>query len=535
MASAPPTGSLARGAAAITAATAASRVTGFVRVIVVAGTMGTTYLANTYQTANTAPNVVFELLAAGVLTSVFVPTFVEYLVGERKQEGWGAVNALASTALVALIGLSVLLAFAAPLVMSLLTLGVEDPNLRAAEIDLGARLLRLFSPQIALYGLGMIMTAALHAHRRFFLAAFAPIFNNIVVIAVYLVYASMRGPRPPRVDQVTDAEVLVLGLGTTLGVAVMTFCLLPQLLRLGWRMRWRLEPRHEAVRRGLRVGSWALGYAGGYQAGLVVVLLLANRIEGGVAAYQWAFTFFYMPHALFAQPIFNVLFTAMSEHAAKDQIEGVVKRMRDGLGMLAFILTPIAVALLITAQLLVSVTLDYGVMSGTGAELVGRVLMAFAMGLPAYSAFLVYTRAFYATKDARTPALINAATVGVASGIGALLFWALPSDWSVPGLAFAHSVAFIGGALVIGRMFRRHVGVAQGPGLIASFSRVGVASLIALISMVVVSIVIPEGDKSQSLLELLVTWLIGGTAYLTVHAQMRSPELRRLTALVKAP
>src|ERR687892_2784777 len=128
-----PQGSLARGAAIITVATTLSRITGFVRVMVVAAAIGTTFLANTYQTANTAPNVVFELVAAGVLTSVFVPTFVEYLVKGRKDEGWDAANALASVALVALIGLTLVVALAAPLIMWLFTLGVSNETLRDRE------------------------------------------------------------------------------------------------------------------------------------------------------------------------------------------------------------------------------------------------------------------------------------------------------------------------------------------------------------------------------------------------------------------
>ena len=141
---------------------------------------------------------------------------------------------------------------------------------------------------------------------------------------------------------------------------------------------------------------WALGYAGGYQAGLVIVLILANKVEGGVAAYQWAYTFFYLPHALFGVPIFSVLFTAMAEHVARDELPGVVDRLRDGVGMLAFILFPLAAALAVLSGPLTTMTLQYGVMTEEGAALVGRVLTAFAIGLPTYSAFLVFTRVFYA-------------------------------------------------------------------------------------------------------------------------------------------
>src|SRR5918999_1612071 len=235
----------------------------------------------------------------------------------------------------------------------------------------------------------MIMTGALHAHRRFVLPAAAPIFNNVCVIAVYLTYASMRGGESPSVGGITTGQTLVLGIGTTIGVAAMTLALVPSLLRLGWRPPWAFKPRHAAVKQAGRLGVWALGYAGGYQAGLIVVLLLANRVEGGVAAYQWAYTFFYMPHALFGVPIFNVLFTAMSEQVALRRDEDLLETMRDGIGMLAFILVPVATLMVAAAEPLARVTLQYGAMTEAGASLTGRVIGAFAIGLPAYSVFLV--------------------------------------------------------------------------------------------------------------------------------------------------
>ncbi|MEO8322927.1 MAG: lipid II flippase MurJ, partial [Actinomycetota bacterium] len=192
----------------ITLATAVSRITGFIRVIVVAAAMGTTFLANTYQTANTAPNLIFELVAAGVLTSIFVPTFVEYLVKGEEKEGWDAADALTSVALAGLVVIAALMALAAPLIMRVLTIGVDDAALRDGEVRLGATFLRLFAPQVIFYGAGMIMTGALHARRRFALAAVAPIFNNVVVIGAYLLYTSMRGSKVPSVDGIGTGEIL---------------------------------------------------------------------------------------------------------------------------------------------------------------------------------------------------------------------------------------------------------------------------------------------------------------------------------------
>ncbi len=524
--------SLARGAAVITVATAISRVTGFIRVMVVAAAMGTTFLANTYQTANTAPNVIFELVAAGVLTSVFVPTFVGYLVKGEREEGWAAANAMASAALAGLVGLALVVAIAAPWIMRLLTIGVTDAQLRADEVALGSTFLRLFAPQIVFYGAGMIMTGVLHAHRRFTMPAVAPIFNNVVVIAVYVTYALMRGGKDPSVSQITAGETWLLGAGTTMGVVAMTACLLPQLKRLGWRFRPRLDLSHPAVRRGARLGIWALGYAGGYQAGLIVVLLLANKVEGGVAAYQWAFTFFYLPHALFAIPIFHVLFTAMSEHAARNEAPLFLQRLSEGLTMLAFLLVPLGAFMLVTAERLTRVTLEYGVMTNEGATQVASVLAAFVVGLPTYSAFLVFTRAFYAMSDVKTPALVNAASVMVASGLGAALFFVLPRDDAVAGLALGHSIGFAAGALLLAVVFARRWGSVVERGVASSLSTTLLVAAAAAGVMAAVEHLMPQGSKIQLVAGIIAVAMAGAAVYIAGMSLLNSPELRRIRALI---
>ena len=489
-------------------------------------------MANTYQTANTAPNVLFELLAAGVLTSVFVPTFVEFIVSRRRDEGWVVADILSTAAVLALCGLSLLLALAAPLVMRLLTIGVEDGPVRADEIRVGASLLRLFAPQVILYGAGMIMTAALHAHRRFGLAAAAPIFNNVVVIVVYLAYARMRSGSPPSIHTVDPAEIWLLGLGTTAGVLAMTAVLLPPLRRLGWRFRPRWDPHHPVLRRSARLGVWALGYAGGYQAGLIVVLVLANRIEGGVAAYQWAYTFFYMPHALLSVPIFSVLFTAMSEHVAKGEPQAVAERIRSGLSMLLFLLIPVAIALVAIAQPLARLTLLFGVMTPVGAGLVGRVLAAFAIGLPTFSIFLVYTRAFYAIGETKVPALLNGVAVLVASVSGAVLFLVFPSRWAVPGLALGHSLGFAVGAWMLALAFRRrHPGVGGVPiGVAIRSTAAGLSMLVFLVPASARALA--TGGRLGTAAWLILGGVAGSVIYLMGMLALGSEEPRRIAALV---
>lgn len=525
--------SLARGALSITVLTAISRITGFLRVVAVAAAMGTTYLANTYQSANTAPNLIFELVAAGVLTSVFVPTFVSYLVEGDHAGGWKAADALASVALVGLIGLSIVLFLMAPLIIDLLLVGVDDPKIRSDSARVGTDLLRLFAPQVIFYGAGMIMTGALHAHRRFVVPAMAPIFNNVVVIGVYLLYASQRASGAPDVGEVTRGQVLLLGAGTTFGVVAMTVVLAPGLRRLGWRFRWNFDIHHPAVRRGARLGIWALGYAGGYQAGLIAVLILANRIEGGVAAYQWAFTFFYLPHALVGVPLFNVLFTAMSEHAARRDLEGVGERMRRGLRMLFFILLPLSAASIVLGPGTARVALEHGAMSPEGSLLVGRTLALFGLGLPAYSAFLVMTRAFYALEDAKTPALLNAVTTVLTIALGAAAFFLAPNGWEVAGLSGGHSIGFICGAILLGRSLSSRVGPIFDRGARGSVATSTACSIGAGVAMFATLSIMPIGSVGLEVIRIAVAAVLGIGVYLTAMRAFGSEESERLTNLLR--
>jgi putative peptidoglycan lipid II flippase len=284
------------------------------------------------------------------------------------------------------------------------------------------------------------------------------------------------------------------------------------------------------VRRGARLGAWALGYAGGYQAGLIVVLALANRVEGGVAAYQWAYTFFYLPHALFGVPIFSVLFTAMAERAAVADVAGVTERLRQGLGMLAFILIPIAAGAFVLAAPVSVVVLDHGAMGRADAALVGRVLAMFALGLPAFSAFLVLTRAFYALGETKVPAIVNGIAVLMSSISGATLFVMLDDPWKVPGLALGHSIGSLLGAAVLSARLGNRLGPIGDRRLVSAIGRAMVVAVVAAFVMAGVHLI---GRGMPAGVRVAAAALVGIALYVALMAWLKAPELARLRSLVR--
>lgn len=197
--------------------------------------------------------------------------------------------------------------------------------------------------------------------------------------------------------------------------------------------------------------------------------------------------------------------------------------------MLAFILVPIAAVLFVSAEVVAQLTLRYGAMTTAGSDLVGRVLQGFALGLPAYSAFLVYTRAFYAVGDTKTPALLNALTVAIASAAGAAFFALADPGWEVPGLALGHSLGFLIGTVIMARAFVRKAGSRGGTKAASAIARAVAVGAAALGAMLAVANVFPwSSSNSGALLSLAVTTAAGAVVYIGGMAAMRSPELRRL-------
>lgn len=429
---------------------------GFARWIVLGLTVGTTYLGNTYQTANWVPNIVFELAAGGMLSAVFVPTFVAELEHGRER-GLEVASSLANVFLllsIPIVGAGLLLAEP---IMRALTIGVEDGAIRAEQIELGAWFLRFFVPQVPLYVIAMVLTGVLHAHKRFVVPAAAPLFSSLVVIGTYLAFAALG--RDADIDTASRTQLLLLGGGTTAGVFVLAFSQLPQVLRLGVRWRPVLRLRDPVVRRALRGGMYGIAFFAVTEVGLLTTLVLANRVEGGVVAYQVAYAFFELPNALIGLPIAHALFPSLSQRFVRRDEEGYAGILSQSMRVTVFLAAPAAAGLFVLAPTLADALLARPGAPAAGPALVGGALRALALGVPAWVLVQTLARSFYARQRTRAPVVLNGSAMGIYAALALPLsfLFAPQGVQALQTIGFTYSVGLWVGIVVGILMLARRV------------------------------------------------------------------------------
>ena len=511
-------GDLVRSSAVVATGTLLSRITGLGRVAALTYALGATALADAYNLANTTPNIVYELLLGGVLSATLVPVFVDRFEDGDEE----AVSSVLTVATVALVVLTLLALAAAPLVFSVYG---SSSDVR----DAGVPLLRLFVPQILLYGWTALGTAVLNARRRFSVPAFAPVLNNVVVSGALIAFG-LRVGADAELSSVTDdtTGLLLLGVGTTLGILAMTVPLVPAMRAAGVRWRWRFRPRDPAVVTVVRRAGWTLGYVAANQIGLTVMLAAAQRTSEGLAsAYVYAFIFFQLPHGLVAVSIMTTFVPSLaSAWGARDVREFRLSFDR-GLRLLWAGVVPATAALVVAAHPLVGALLGRGAFGAGATSATGDVLAFMALGLPGFSAYLFVLRGFYAQGDTRTPFVLNLVENGVQVALTLVLVPTL--DRPGVGLGLAYAAAYTVAAVVALVVLRRRVrgvagrGVAQSVGRLAAATAVGVAVGLALREAI---------DPSSNVVAAAV--LVGGVAvgFVAAALALRVTELTQLLAAV---
>jgi putative peptidoglycan lipid II flippase len=396
------------------AAVALSRGIGFVRILTIAAVLGTTYLGNTYSSSNSVSNVIFELLAAGALSAVLVPTFTNLFASRDRAEVERLAGGLLGLALLVLGVLVVLGEVFAGRIAHLLVSGVNSPGIAAQQQALSTFLLRFMIPQILLYAFGAIAVGTLHAQRRFIVPALAPIALTVVVVTGMLVFRVLVGPGDPGLD-LDPAARLCLALTATLGVTAFVAMPVVAMLRSGVRPRIHIPRRDPALGRLLRLSAWAILQHAAFGLLLGVCIVIGNAVRGGTVAYQVAFVFFTAPYAVLAEPIHTTVLPELSGDAARGDLGAFAASVRWAVDSMAMLLLPMAAGMIALAAPGMRAVAFGNASSPQGVHLLAVAVATLAVGLLPYSLFFLFARSCYALEDSRLPATLALGAAVVAS------------------------------------------------------------------------------------------------------------------------
>lgn len=502
--------------------TALSRGTGLARTVALAWVLGVGIVSDAYNTANTAPNMIFVLVAGGALSSALVPILVQQDEPSERAEVasalFGAVIAVAAVVTVAVVLL-------APSIMRVLTAGAAARPGYGDYLALTSTWLRMFAPQIFFYAVSVYAVGVMTARRRLALGAFAPVATNLVTIAVALAFGAALRSVPSTPAAVDDGARMMAGLGTTFAVGIMAGLQLWGARRCEPGLTVRFRPRHPAVRRLAQVGGWVLVYVLVNQIGLAVVISVANRVAGGVTSYQWAFMIMQLPYAIVAVSLLSASIAGIAKGSTTDpDVSALVAR--PGRATLVLLL-PASVGLAFLAQPLAVI-----VVGPDDSNLVAVALAGFALSLVPFSIFQILTRTSYAVGRTRSPALVNIGVnlVNVAFVVVGASLADSPRQ-VVAALAVGHALSYVAGCLLLHTDLRSS-GVLQRRVFTLGLSRIVAAStLLALALAAVPDQVLHVGSRWSAVLVVVATGAVGSALYLAT-ARMFGVQAAGLDRLV---
>jgi len=529
--------SLGRSSGLMAVASLVSRVTGFLRQVALVTVLTLGVVNSSFTVANTLPLIVYELLIGGVLTSVMVPLLVRSQT-EDADGGEAYTRKLLTLAGVALLLATTAAMLAAPL-LTRLYLGSNITE--TANPALATAFAYLLLPQIFFFGMSALLGAILNSRGAFGAFAWAPVLNNLVVLVVLIVFALVPGEISLDPAQLGGPKLLVLGLGTTLGIIVQAASMLPAVRRAGFRYR----PRWGWDRRLTQAGGlalWVVVYVLIGQAGLLVTIRIASGSDSAaVAIYANVWLLLQVPYGVLGVSLLTALMPRMSRAAAEGRYTDVVADLSLGSRLLAVLLIPVSALFTAFGPQIGTALFGLRAANLDDARQLGAALAVSAFGLLPYGITTLQMRVFHAMTDSRTPTLIQFVTIGIKIPLLLLCPVLLPPEQVVLGLVAANSAAFIAGAVLGQILLRRRLGAVPTRDMLRTIGRMLVTSVVAtLMAFGVVALLAGPFDglapPARAWLQLVVALTVA--APLTLAGAWLSgvrevdPLLRRIERLV---
>ncbi|MGW4034567.1 murein biosynthesis integral membrane protein MurJ [Streptomyces sp. NPDC004838] len=477
--------SLAKSSAVMAAGTIVSRLTGFLRNLVMAAAIGVGTLSDTYQVANVLPTMIYVLVGGGALNAVFIPQLVRAMKNDE-DGGEAYANRLLTLVIVLLAGVTTVCVLAAPLLIRMMSDPIaSDPQ----KMEVAVAFARYCLPTMFFMGVHVVLGQILNARGRFGAMMWTPVLNNVVIIVTFGAFIWAFGSFTESgvsTATITPEGVRLLGIGTLLGLTVQALAMLPYLRDAGFRMRLRFDWKGHGLGKAAGLAKWTFFFVLANQLGMIVVTQLAtaagstaekaNFTGTGITAFNFALLLWQLPQAIITVSVMTAVLPRISRSAHDGDPAAVRDDLSYGLRTSAVAIVPSAFAFLALGVPMAG--LLYAGSGTEGARNIGFTLMAFSLGLIPYSVQYVVLRGFYAYEDTRTPFYNTVIVALVNATAAAVSYVVLPARWAVVGMAASYGLAYMIGVGVAWRRLKKRLGGdLDGSHIMRTYARLCMASL----------------------------------------------------------
>jgi len=434
-----------------------SRITGLIRLQVIAYFFGYSQATDAFWLAFSLPNLLRALLAEGALSSAFVPVFSEYCSTRGEREAWRLVNNIFSLLLLITGSVVLLGVFFAPFYIPYFAIGFRG---NPAQLNLTVYLVQLMWPFLLFISLAALVMAVLNCKGHFTSPAFAPVFFNFSLIISAIILISRVG-------------IYSLAIGVIFGGALQLFVQFPSLIKKGFKYQFIISWKDEGVRRVFKLIVPAILGSITLQISVLITRIFASTLPvGSISGLQYAMRLIQFPLGLFPIALSTVIFPHLSSLAAVKDIEGVRESVGMGIKILSFLLIPSSVGLIMLRKELVAVLFQHGAFSLQDTLITSQALFGYCLGLFAMGAVMILTRAFYSLQDVVTPLKVFILSLLVNIAFNFILIRPLKHQ----GLALATSLSVIFNMGLLTFWLKRRLGSIGGYSLLISILKACLAS-----------------------------------------------------------
>ena len=513
---------VARAASRVSLAVLLSRALGLVRELVLAAVFGASATMDAWIAAFRIPGMLRDLVAEGALSSAFIPTFSRVLTRDGRQQAWSLVNMLMSTLTIVLGVLAILFFVFSDELVGVFVFGFGEIE---GKVELTSNLVKIISPFLILVALASIVTGVLNTFDRFFLPAVTTAFFNLAIILSVLVLA-------PALENRGIPAIYAVGGGAVLGGALQLLVQLPSMRTLGFRFHFVVDLKNsELLRIAALIGPAIIGVGATQMAVMVNTMLASTLGDGPVSWLNFAFRIIYLPIGLFGVAVGIVNLRDVSVHAARRNLGALKETVANSLKMVLVLAIPSTVGIIVLANPIVSVVFERGEFSAFDTQQTANALMLYCLGLVAYSCVKVYVPTFYALSDTKTPVRISVATalLHIVLNLAFILIF-FPEGYEYLGLALGTAIALIVNLSLLASRFSRKLGSFSGLGVMSSFVKASLASMImGVFVWLVYSLTAPMAVTfSEEVAVLSVSIVSGIVTYLMMGRLLGLEELELL-------